>query len=208
MPQYHHLDESGNLGFGEGPGITRYLVLAMVQLAHKSSLPELAAVRREFHLPPDFEIKYYRAKPKQKESFFRTIQPLNFRVRAAIIDKQNLHESFARMSRQEFAVEFIAGLTLRASELEIGNDVLIIDAGSDELCRAVRVKLSEECRRSKRGRPFGKIVGARSQLYDGLQLADMIAGAIMHYAMQKEEEFYFSFEDKMEDLWWVRGEDI
>lgn len=202
--QYHHLDESGNLGFGEGEGITRYLVLAMLQLPDNSPLPELAALRREFHLLAEFEFKYYRAKPKQKESFFKSIQELNFRVRGAIIDKQNLDETLARVSPLVFEAEFIARLTMRASEAEIGNDVLVIDAGSDALCRAVRVRLSEKCRKSKRARPFSKIVGARSERYDGLQMADMLAGAIMHYVMRTEEEYYLSFRDKVADLWWVK----
>jgi hypothetical protein len=121
--QYHHLDESGNWGLGEGSGVTRYLVLAMVQLAKAEPLPELAKARQEFHLPSNFEIKYYRAKPRQKEFFFQTIEPLSFRVRAAIVDKKNLDASFARMRYQDFAVDLIARLTLRASELDIGNDI-------------------------------------------------------------------------------------
>lgn len=204
--QYHHLDESGNWGLGEKSGVTRYLVLAMVQLAKAEPLPELATVRREFHLPPDFEIKYYRAKPKQKEFFFETIGSLNFRVRAAIVDKKNLDTSFARMSYQDFAAEMIASLTLRASELDIANDILIIDAGSDSLCRALRVRLSQECKIMKRTRPFSKIVGGRSQQHDGLQLADMVAAAVMHYAMRQEENYYQSFQHKIADLWWVKSD--
>lgn len=204
--QYHHLDESGNWGFGEKGGVTRYLVLAMVQLEKAEPLPELVTVRRKFHLPPDFEIKYYRAKPKQKEFFFETIKSLEFRVRAAIVDKQNLGLSFARMSFQDFASELIARLTLRASELDIANDILIIDAGSESLCRALRVRLSDECKKTKRTRPFRKIVGGRSQQHDGLQLADMIAAGIMHYAMREEEHYYQSFQHKMADLWWVKSD--
>jgi hypothetical protein len=206
MAQYHYLDESGNWGFGEGEGVTRYLVLAMVQLASNSPLPALAAMRREFHLPDNFEIKYYRAKPKQKETFFKSINSLNFRIRAAVIDKTNLNQLFAHKSRQEFVADFISLLVLRTSELDIGNDILIIDAGSIAFCRAVRVKLSEGCRKLDRQRPFRKIVGGQSRNYDGLQLADMIAGAIMHYAMQQEEEFYLSFEKKIADLWWVQSD--
>jgi len=38
-------------------------------------------------------------------------------------------------------VELIARMTLRASPLDIANDVLIIDGGTSALCRAVRVRL-------------------------------------------------------------------
>ncbi len=206
MTQYHHLDESGNWGLGQSQGVTRYLILAMVQIAHNDPLPELAIHRREFHLPSDFEIKYYRAKPKQKESFFKEIESINFRVRAAVIDKKSLGPAFARMNHQDFAVELISRLVLRASELDIANDVMMIDAGTDALCRALRIKLSHECKKTKRTRPFSKIVGGRSQQHDGLQLADMLAGAIMHYAMRHEEEYFMSFRHKVSDLWWVRSD--
>jgi hypothetical protein len=68
------------------------------------------------------------------------------------------------------------------------------------------VRLSQECEKTKRTRPFSKIVGARSQQHDGLQLADMIAAAIMHYAMWEEENYYQSFQHKIVDLWWVKSD--
>lgn len=186
-----------------GPSVSRYFVLAMVQLANTNPLPELAAFRREFHLPNDFEIKYFRAKPRQKDFFFKAIESLDFRVRAVVIDKVNLPKHYTKLSGQELQIEFTARLTLRASQLDIGNDVLIIDGGSNAMCRALRIRLSTECRTLKRERPFSKIVGGRSSHLEGLQLADMIAGAVTHYASGQEEKYFLSLEEKLADLWWV-----
>lgn len=202
MTQHHHLDESGDPGLQSGPSVSPFFVLAMVQLPNTNPLPELAAFRREFHLPSDFEIKYFRAKPHQKDFFFKTIEPLDFRVRAVVIDKANLSKRYAKLSGQELQIEFTARLTLRASQLDIGNDVLIIDGGSNAMCRALRVRLSAECRALKRERPFNKIVGGRSRYMDGLQLADMVAGAVTHYASGQEEKYFLSLEEKVMDLWW------
>ena len=109
------------------------------------------------------------------------------------------------MSGQEWFVEFASGLALRAPESDLTGDVLIIDGGTPALCRALRLKLSEECRKLNRARPFKKIVGGRSKSEDGLQLADMIAGATRHYFAEDEREYYKSFESKIVDLWQVPG---
>ena len=95
----------------------------------------------------------------------------------------------------------IVRLTLRASALDIANDVLIIDGGTPALRRAVRIRLSDECRRTGRVRPFGKVVGGRSRREDGLQVADMIAGAIRQRRTGAESGYYKTFADKIADVW-------
>jgi len=67
----------------------------------------------------------------------------------------------------------------------------------------VRIRLSQECRKTGRVHPFSKIVGGRSKNEDGLQLADMIAGAIREYAMHGQGDYYNTFADKVVDLWHV-----
>lgn len=205
MTQYHFLDDSGDPGLS-GSSFTTHLVLAMVQLADSAPLTELAVIRRLLNLSPSFEFKYHTAKPRQKAMFFELIQTLSFRVRTVVVTKSKLEERFARMNGQEWFVEFTSGLALRASERDLVGEVLIIDGGTPSLCRALRVRLSEECRRMNRVRPFKKIVGGRSKSEDGLQLADMIAGATRRYFAAGEREYYKSFERKIVDLWQVPGE--
>ena len=173
----------------------------MVQMPERVPLPELAALRRMFHLPPMFEFKYYRAKPRQKEAFFQMIRPIPFRVRVVVIDKSRLGNQFAGMSGRDVTIEFIAGLTLRAGQLDLANDVLVIDGATLGLLRALRIRLSEECRELGRVRPFRKIISGDSKRDDGLQLADMVAGAIRHYVMGEETACYRTFASKVVDLW-------
>jgi hypothetical protein len=128
----------------KSPSASTHFALAMVQLAESAPLPELAAVRRAFHLPPTFEFKYYTSKSRQKAAFFQSIQPIPFRVRAVVIDKSRLDARFASMRGQDVMVELIARLTLRASGLDIANDVLIIDGATPALCRSLRIRLSQD----------------------------------------------------------------
>jgi Protein of unknown function (DUF3800) len=203
LTQYHNLDDSGDPGPGVAAGSSTHFALAMVQLAERAPLPELATVRSAFHLPPMFEFKYHKTTPAQREGFLNAIQKIPFRVRAVVVDKSGLPEPYSLMRGEDLRVEFIVRLILRAQVPDLANDVLIIDGVTPRLCREVRVRLSEECRREKRVRPFSKIIGSRSKTEDGLQLADMIAGATRHYVMNVEPTYFDSFARKVIDLWQV-----
>ena len=199
--QYHNLDDSGDPGLGDSPSTSSHFTLAMVQLAERTPLTELAALREDFNLPPLFEFKYHKSTPVQREGFFKAIQKVPFRVRAVVIEKSLLREPFVSMRGEQLRVEFIVRLVLRAQVLDLANDVLIIDGAKPSLCRAVRIRLSEECPKQKRVRPFSKIIGSRSRTEDGLQLADMIAGATRQYAINAQPTYYDSFARKVIDLW-------
>lgn len=81
--------------------------------------------------------------------------------------------------------------------------MLVIDGAALAFMRALRIRLSEECRAEKRVRPFRKIVSGDSKRGDGLQLADKIAGAIMGSALGEDTSFYSTFAKKIVDLWQV-----
>jgi hypothetical protein len=204
VTQYHFLDESGDPGFNESESSSRHFVLAMVQMPIRESLPELDSVRDTLHLPKRFEFKYHKTKPRQKAIFFNAIQPLAFRVRAVVIDKTTVKSKFAGSKGQNFVVEFLAQLVLRAPTLDLASDILIIDGATPSYPRALRIKLSHECRKTKRVRPFKQIIGADSDREDGLQLADMIAGALRRHSAGIETEFYKTFKNKVVDLWEVK----
>jgi hypothetical protein len=197
LTQYHYLDESGD----PGPKSNRYFASALVQLAGHTPLPELAAVRQTLHLSPVFEFKYHATTLVQKELFFRSIQPLAFRVRAAAVDKTRLAPPLAALSGMDFIVEWTTRLILRASELDIANDVLVMDGAVPSLRRAMRIRLSAECHQSGRERPFSKIISADSSRDDNLQLADMIVGAVRQHMAMGESQYYATFARKVVDLW-------
>jgi hypothetical protein len=76
-----------------------------------------------------------------------------------------------------------------------------VDAASPALRQKVRLRLSQECERLNRMRPFKKIFTEDSHREDGLQLADMVAGAVRQYVVNGESSLYQSFEKRMVDLW-------
>lgn len=202
MAKYHFLDESGDPGLDIDSGASSHFAIAMVQLPnHLPVLSELASLRSKLRFPENFEFKHHKAKSWQKQLFFETIKNLDFRIRAVVLNKLQPEPWMINLKRNDFYAEVISRLVIRENGQEIVNDTLMIDGAIPDVKRAIRVRLSQFYQVSDRERPFKKIVGGKSHHEDGLQLADMIAGAIRMYSIHEEHEFVQSFASKIVDLW-------
>ena len=201
MTQYFYLDESGDAGLEGQTSSSSHFVLAMVQLPERAWLRPLVNLRKNLHLAPDFEFKYHKTTTLQKERFFKDVMGVEFRVRAVAVDKTRLTPEFKRFLPQVLTIELIIGLTMRASELDIANEILIIDGATPSFCRDLRVRFSERSKREERIRPFKNIIGGDSKREDGLQLADMIAGAVRRHVKDVSSEHFDEISPRIVDLW-------
>ncbi len=202
MTQYFFVDESGEPGMANAAG-SPYYVMAMAQMPNRERIADLAALRLELHLPPGFEFHFYKLNSAQKELFYQAVQPLAFRVRACVLIKQNIPAHLSGLTGADLTMELLTHLTMRASPLDIANDILVLDGAPESFLKALRLRLSLAYKRLGRERPFKKIVASDSRHDDGLQLADMLAGAIRQYAWANEAGAYQTFARKMVDLWQV-----
>lgn len=202
MTQYFFVDESGEPGFHKRSA-SPYFVLAMVQTPCWTPIDELAKLRRDLHLRPTFEFHYAKMSPPQKHAFYRSVLSVLFRVRAAILLKDRALHRYRELTGMDMIIELLVNLTLRSSPLDICNDILVIDGATDALRSNLRIRLSQECRKIRRVRPFKKIATASSRVEDGLQLADMVAGAIRDKTLGNNHAYYRTFARKVVDLWEV-----
>jgi len=85
--------------------------------------------------------------------------------------------------------------------LDISNEILIIDGATPAFCRDLRVEFTKRCRLEERICPFKNIIGAESKNEDGLQLADVIAGAIRLHATGVSSEHFQMISPRIVDLW-------
>ncbi|RIK31684.1 MAG: hypothetical protein DCC56_05740 [Anaerolineae bacterium] len=197
--QYFFVDESGDAGLtNQG---SAYYVVAMVQLPNREPLVQLSALRDELYLSPNFEFHYYKMNSRQKDEFFQAVHPLAFRVRAAALIKSRLPLKSQSMSSTELATSLLVSLTLRASPLDIANDVLVLDSAPDSFVQSLRIQFTQAYQREGRERPFKKIVSSRSKYDDGLQLADMMAGAVRESIWENDSTYFRTFSNKVLDLW-------
>lgn len=200
MPQYFFVDESGDPGLHSFKGVP-YFVLAMVQMPNRDPIEEFGEIRKELRASPRFEFHFHPMSASQKRIFFSGLSPVQFRVRTAIFLKEQIPPALKGLSGTDVLIHLINELVLRASPLDIGDDVLVLDGAAEPVRKALRIFLSETHRQTKRDRPFKKIVSGDSRTDDGLQLADMIAGAIRDHVWRKDSEYFNTFRDRVIDLW-------
>jgi hypothetical protein len=199
--QYFFVDESGDAGLEGQASSSSHFVVAMVQLPERAPLKPLADLRKALYVSPNFEFKYHQSKPLQKERFFKEVMAVDFRIRAVTVDKARLGPNFNTLNPQALTIELIIGLTMHASELDIANEVLIIDGATPSFCRNLRIQFSERSKWEERIRPFKNIIGGDSKREDGLQLADMIAGAIRLHVMGIASNHFDVISPRIVDLW-------
>ncbi len=199
--QYFFVDESGDAGLEGQISSSSHFVMAMVQLPERAPIEPLVGLRKTLNVSKNFEFKYHKTKHSQKDRFFHEVLEIPFRVRAVIFDKTQAGFSYNSLSPYELTIELIIGLTMRASELDIANEVLVIDGATPAFCRDVRVEFTKRVKLEKRIRPFKNIIGADSEHEDGLQLADMIAGALRVHATNGYSGHFQMILPRIVDLW-------
>jgi hypothetical protein len=201
MTQYFYVDESGDAGLNNKG--SAYYVVAMAQLPNREPVMELAELRKELNLSPNFEFHFYKMNSKQKDEFFQAIRPLSFRVRVAALIKSQTPPEFQDLDSVELAIRLLVDLTLRASSLDIANDILVLDDKPDSFIQSLRIHFTQAYKQAKRDRPFKKIVSSNSKYDDGLQMADMIAGAVRQFIWENDPAYFQTFSNKVVDLWQV-----
>ena len=201
MTQYFFADESGDAGLGGQAGSSSHFVVAMIQLPERVNLNPLAELRQELNLAEQFEFKYHKTTNLQKDRFFSEVVEIPFRARIAILNKTLIGRQFENNSPSGIIIDLIVGLAFRASELDISNDILIVDGATPSFRKELRVQFSQRCKQEKRLRPFKNIIGADSKKEDGLQLADMVAGAARVHAMGNTSQYFQAISPSIVDLW-------
>ncbi|MEN9563238.1 MAG: hypothetical protein RIR73_1482 [Chloroflexota bacterium] len=201
--QYFFIDESGDAGLDGQASSSSHFVMAMAQLPERTPIEPLVELRKALNVSSTFEFKYHNTKPSQKDRFFQEVLGIPFRVRAVIFDKAMAGSSYNSLSPYELTIELIVGVTMRASELDISNEVLVIDGATPAFCRDLRIEFTKRTKLENRIRPFKNIIGADSKHEDGLQLADMIAGALRVHASNANSQHFRMILPRIVDLWQI-----
>ncbi|GIK08564.1 MAG: hypothetical protein BroJett001_06300 [Chloroflexota bacterium] len=180
-----------------------YYVVAMAQLPNREPVTQLAALRKDLNLSPSFEFHFYKMNSRQKNAFFEAIRPLSFRARVAMFIKSQTPPGYKGLDSTELATRLLVELTLRASPLDIANDILVLDDKPESFIQSLRIHFTQAYKQARRDRPFKKIVSSKSTFDDGLQIADMIAGAMRQFGWENDTTYFQMFSSKMVDLWQV-----
>ncbi len=206
---HHFFDESGDTGFKFLTGSSLHWAGALVSTDDPWALrTRIEVLKAELGVASHFEFRFHDANEETKRRFFAAMRGCSFSVRAVVVDKQALSESFRRMSKPEFYGHFITELVLRAPDEAIHNDILVIDDSTKRLVKVLRVHLSRMTRERGMSRKFKKIVAKDSRRDGAIQCADMVVGAIVGMWKGGEWSYYGTFEDRVRDLWVYREEEV
>lgn len=193
-------DESGDASFNFARGASRYFVVTVIATQDPDSLRNLLAdIRRAAHLPKGFDFHFNSlASQKLRDLVFSTLQLGEFEAWGIIVDKTALPEVFRAMSGLDFYLYFVSELirTIPA-EKRLGGTLILDEFGypdqtRDELKRVMKARQIEH--------GFRRISTRRSQSESLIQVADLVAGAILRRDAHKQSSAYDMIEEKIRKL--------
>ena len=193
-------DESGDVSFNFDKGASRYFVVTVIATQNPDALRNLLAdVRRAAHLPQGFDFHFNSlASQKLRDLIFSTLKQGEFETWGIIVDKSALPEVFRSMSGLDFYLHYVAELIREIPAQKRSGGALILDEyGYPDQTRN-ELKRVMKARQIVHG--FRRISVRRSQSESLIQVADLMAGAILRRDTHKQSGAYDMVEEKIKKL--------
>ncbi len=178
---YVFIDDSGDAGFKLDNGSSELFVIACCVFetsdVAQSTAEKVRLLRDELGRSKQSEFKFSKTKLNLQQTFFKTLDPELFFVRAIVVDKRKMHSEYLKTNHESF-YNYVIQLVLTNSDGTIeGASVKIDGTGSRDYRTAARKYLLAEVNKS--GAQFIRKVGYVKSHSDFLiQVADMFAGCI------------------------------
>lgn len=198
-------DESGDVSFSFGKGASRYFVVAIVATPEPDALRAvLVDLRKRENFPEGFEFHFHSlASAKLRRKIFLTLSTAHFEAWALVVDKTTLSDVFKAMNGLDFYLYFVSELIRQIpSEKKIHSTLILDEFGSPNLIR-------QELRRVMKARGiahgFQRIFIRRSRSEDLIQVADLVAGALLRRDAKKDSEAFGYIQEKMQAIFEYRS---
>lgn len=190
-------DEAGDTGFSFGKGSSRLFVIAVIATQNPEGLRGcLENVRQQAHLPVSFEFHFNSlASAKLRQQAFKALAGKEFEAWAIVADKTTLPEVFKVMSGLEIYLFFVTELIRQIPpEKREGGTLILDEFGSPDTAR-------QELRRVMKARGilhgFTRIFIRRSRSEPLIQVADLVAGALLRRDSKKDSGAFEYIQDKL-----------
>jgi len=190
-------DEAGGVSFAFDKGASRYFVVTMIATKSPDDLRDLLTnARQKAHLPQRFDFRFNSlASAKLRTLLFSLLADANFEAWAIVVDKSNLPDTFKLMSGLDVYLYFVPELIRQIPEEKRSGGTLILDEfgypqqTKDELKRIMKAREITH--------NFRRISIRRSQSESLIQVADLVAGAILRRDSRNQSEAYDMIERKI-----------
>jgi hypothetical protein len=194
-------DESGDVSFAFGKGASRYFVVAVVATADPDALRQLLAdLRQSSGLPAEYEFSFHALSyAALRERVFEALTGADFESWAIVVDKTALPDPFKVMRGLEFYLYFVTELIrLIPLDKREGATLILDEFGS---AAAQRTELRRFMAVRSIPRSFKRILVRRSRSEPLIQVADLVAGAVLRRDAKAEAEAYESIAGKLNQVW-------
>jgi hypothetical protein len=198
-------DESGDVSFAFDKGASRYFVVAVIATSEPEALRQiLADLRQRSGLPGDYEFSFHSlSSAPLRQRTFEALEGADFEGWAVVVDKTTLPDPFRVMSRLDFYLYFVAELIrVIPADRRDGATLILDEFGS---AAQVRADLRHILKVRSIPRQFKRIMVRRSRSEPLIQVADLVAGAVLRRDARGDASAYDHVEGKLKRVLQFRG---
>ncbi|MDO8658296.1 MAG: DUF3800 domain-containing protein [Candidatus Levybacteria bacterium] len=200
------IDDSGDPGFKIEKGSSKVFIIALVIFndsleAEKTSLA-IKELRRKLKVSDLYEFKFNKTNSKFKKQFFNCVKSFKYKIRAIVVKKEAIYSSRLKNYKENF-YNYIIMQVLRHNGGLIKKAKLKFDRRGEKVIRnELRAYLSRELD-NKNKLIFKELKFVDSRQNTLIQLADMVAGSIYSFHMDKTKEYLKILEEfkRIDDIW-------
>lgn len=199
------IDESGDPGFKISKGSSPLFVVSLVAFkkTENSLLAQdaIAGVAADHGLKTEF--KFSQSRPEIRDAFFSALKPIDFCVRAIVIQKEKIYSPHLRTDKEAFYQYFVKTM-LKFDNGLLENAKVIIDGSGDQ---SFKRELSRYLKRHTGPGAIRDVRFSNSKNDRLVQLADMCTGAIARSFRDNRDDadrWRRMLGNKIEDVWKFR----
>lgn len=194
-------DEAGDASLNFGKGASRYLVLTLVATQDADGLRSvLSGLRKREGLAENFEFRFNNlASSKLLGKAMSALQSADFMAWALVVDKTTLPKIAQDIWGTGLYFYFLVDLVNRIPVEYRNKGTLILDEIGSASAELVKLKRTFKMHGIRH--EFSRIFIRRSRSEDLIQIADLVAGAILRRDARKDSEQFGLISDKMQSIY-------
>jgi hypothetical protein len=193
-------DEAGDVSLNFEKGASRYFVPAFIATQSPDALRNmLADLRQALGLRATHEFKFHKmTSPDVRSQVFSTLARADFNAWALFVDKTRLPKIFETTEGIEIYTHFITELlTIIPADLQKDATLILDEFGSTP---DLRTELRRTMIKRHMPRLFKRVIVRSSDRESLIQVADLVAGAIMRRDSQNDSEAFDMISRKIKRL--------
>jgi hypothetical protein len=183
-------DEAGDVSFNFEKGASRYFVMSVIATTQTEKLRQvLEDVRNESGLPATYEFSFHALSATAlRQRVFQALRRADFEAWALVVDKTSLSAPFQVMRRLDFYLFLITELlqVIPAEQREKATLVLDEFGGEPNL----PLEFRRYMKRRNIPRHFSRVITRRSKSEPLIQVADLVAGAVLRRDAKHDSEAF------------------